>query len=97
MKDLSGTPVAIRWLIAGRVQGVGFRWFVSRRAGELGIGGWAKNLPDGRVEVVGVGDRDKLEDLDQSLRTGPTFARVRNVEKHDYPHEVVGFKSFNVR
>ena len=93
---MSSDPLAVRWLVSGRVQGVGFRWFVFRRAVELGIVGWAKNLADGRVEVLGVGNRDDLGCLDRSLRVGPRFAQVDNVEKYDCPHEVGGFKSFDI-
>ena len=94
---MSHEPSAIRWLITGRVQGVGFRWFVSHRAGELGIGGWARNLADGRVEVFGEGSRKSLDSLDRLLGVGPKFAVVENVEKYDCPHEVKGFKSFDIR
>jgi len=93
---VSTDRVAIRWLVSGRVQGVGFRWFVLRRAAELGIVGRAANLADGRVEVVGIGRREDLELLDRAVRTGPKFARVHSVEKCDYPHEVAGIKSFEI-
>ena len=88
--------LAVRWFISGRVQGVGFRWFVSRRAGELGIVGWARNLTDGRVEVLGEGTRESLDSLDRSLRVGPKWALVENVEKCDCPHELEGFNSFDI-
>jgi acylphosphatase len=94
---VSGDSAAIQWFISGRVQGVGFRWFVYEKAVALGIVGCARNLPDGRVEVVGVGKRHLLELLDDALNTGPRFARVDNVEKCDYPHEVDRFKSFSIR
>ena len=93
---MSSELCAVRWFISGRVQGVGFRWFVSRRAGELGVGGWARNLPDGRVEVFGAGSRENLDSLDRSLRVGPKFALVENVEKCDCPHEFERFKSFDI-
>ncbi len=88
---------AHRWLISGRVQGVGFRWFVLKRAEELGLKGWASNRTDGRVEVVASGDKEAMADLDGSLRTGPMFGRVVNVEKADIPHEVIDLNSFIVK
>ncbi|MFC1639582.1 acylphosphatase [Gemmatimonadota bacterium] len=94
---MSHESLAVRWFVSGRVQGVGFRWFVFHRAGELGIGGWARNLPDGRVEVYGEGSREDLESLDWYLKAGPKFALVENVEKCDCPHEVEGIKSFDIR
>jgi acylphosphatase len=70
---------------------------VYRRALELGICGWVRNLFDGRVEVLGAGTPAELEQLDRLLRTGPRFAYVENVEKSDCPHEVDSFKSFDIR
>jgi len=88
---------ASRWLISGRVQGVGFRWFVYRQAEQLGVRGWVRNLPDGRVEVVATGQVAALEELEQTLCQGPLLARVDHVEKEDYPHEMYAFKSFDLR
>lgn len=88
---------AARWLISGRVQGVGYRWFVLRRAEELGVGGWARNLPDGRVEVVASGPPEVLERLDAALRSGPRPAYVENVDKADIPHHTVGANGFYIR
>jgi len=94
---VNADKVAYRWLIAGRVQGVGFRWFVLRQANELGVTGWAKNLPDGRVEVLGVGTEDLLARFDGALKVGPRLAAVENVEKSDCPHEVQSHESFDIR
>lgn len=69
-----------RFLVSGRVQGVGFRAFVRRRARELGLAGWVKNLPDGRVEVEAVGAEEALGELEQVLRQGPPASRVQEVE-----------------
>lgn len=69
-----------RFLVSGRVQGVGFRAFVRRRARELGLVGWVKNLPDGRVEVEAVGPGAALAELEQVLRQGPPASRVTSVE-----------------
>ncbi len=69
------------WLVSGRVQGVGFRAFCVRAANSLGVDGWVRNLPDGRVEVVATGRPDDLARLADALRRGPGFARVEHVEE----------------
>ena len=74
---------AKRWFISGRVQGVGFRYFVQKRAAELGVAGWARNLDDGRVEVYAVGAPKKLSDLAAALHAGPAMSDVRTVEERD--------------
>ena len=74
---------AKRWLIGGRVQGVGFRDFVYRRATALGLAGWVQNLGDGRVEVYATGPATRLSDLAAALRIGPRMAEVRNVEERE--------------
>lgn len=74
---------AREWLISGRVQGVGFRWFVQRRADELGISGWVRNEDDGRVRVYAVGTHGQLNDLAGFLHVGPRGADVRGVEEHE--------------
>jgi acylphosphatase len=66
--------------VKGDVQGVGFRDFVQRSATSLGLAGWVRNLPDGTVECVAEGVRDRLEELVGRLRRGPTLARVLAVE-----------------
>lgn len=83
-------------MISGRVQGVGFRWFVYRQAERLGIRGWARNHPDGRVEVVGVGTSDAIREFEQALTRGPVLARVDQLERFDFPHEDSDFKSFDI-
>lgn len=88
---------ARRWLISGRVQGVGFRWFISRHAERLGISGGAENLPDGRVKVVARGPSEALEELDAALAKGPRLARVENVEKTEIPHDDVPSKGFTTK
>ena len=69
-----------RYLISGRVQGVGFRNFAQRTAQEIGVSGWARNLDDGRVEVQASGTSSQLDDFESRLRTGPRFADVRGFE-----------------
>jgi acylphosphatase len=86
-----------RWLISGMVQGVGFRYFVLNRARVLGVVGWVRNLPDGRVEVVGKGAREVLEVLQSALRDGPPHASVSDVEKTEISDDVDSLKFFEIR
>jgi acylphosphatase len=58
------------FLVKGRVQGVGFRWFVHREAAELGLRGWVRNTDDGAVEVLAAGEPDQLKDLMLALSKG---------------------------
>ncbi|HEV2358188.1 MAG TPA: acylphosphatase [bacterium] len=67
--------------VSGRVQGVGFREFTRRAARRLGVGGWVRNLPDGRVEVVADGERAVLEALVSAVRAGPPGAVVRDIQQ----------------
>ncbi len=76
-----GPVLARRFFVSGRVQGVGFRWFVERVATQLGISGYARNLEDGRVEVYAAGAPEKLNELNGYLWKGPRGAQVRNVEE----------------
>jgi acylphosphatase len=71
------------YFIRGRVQGVGFRYFVERMAAELSLTGYTRNLDDGRVEVYAVGSSENLVELTQRLWKGPRFADVRGVEEQD--------------
>jgi len=66
--------------ITGRVQGVGFRNSTRRKARELGVSGWVKNLADGSVEAVVAGEKDNVEDLISWANTGPRLANVNEVE-----------------
>ena len=74
--------MVLHFLIRGRVQGVGFRWFVHREASELELRGWVKNTEEGDVEVVAAGSADDLSELRSSLRRGPRGARVDNILEH---------------
>jgi acylphosphatase len=67
--------------VSGRVQGVGFRWFVARKARELHLAGWVKNRTDGKVEVAAAGDAPSLELLQAAVAAGPPGAEVEHVEK----------------
>ena len=87
-----------RFLVAGQVQGVGYRWFVARHARGLGLAGYARNLGDGRVEVVASGDESALNELEQLLRRGPANAQVSAVEREDQVHEAhLPTRSFDIR
>jgi acylphosphatase len=79
--------------VSGKVQGVFFRQGTDKKAKELGIFGWVKNLPDGRVEIALEGDRDKLEKMVKWARRGPYFAKVKNfvIDWENYASE---FKTF---
>jgi acylphosphatase len=72
--------VARRFVISGRVQGVGFRFFAERLASDEGLHGWVRNLPDGRVEISAEGDVDALDRFEHRVRSGPSGARVKWVE-----------------
>jgi acylphosphatase len=85
-----------RFVVRGRVQGVGFRWFVEREAQILGIAGWVRNDPDGSVEVLAIGTPEQLSGLRSSLEEGPRAARVDDVEESE-AEPVAGLNSFQVR
>ncbi len=71
------------FLVKGRVQGVGFRWFVHREAAELGLRGWVKNTDEGHVEIVAAGDAERLAELKIALYKGSRGSRVDAVLEHD--------------
>jgi acylphosphatase len=87
--------LARRFLVRGRVQGVGFRWFVEREAHILGIAGWVRNNPDSSVEVLAMGTRDQLAGLRSRLREGPRAARVDDVEESE-AKPVAGLTKFRI-
>ena len=86
-----------RWIIRGRVQGVGFRWFVMREAERLKLGGFARNLADGSVEVVSQGPDAALDTLEGHLRRGPSHVRVEGVERLQVSGELDMPRSFEIR
>jgi acylphosphatase len=75
--------MVIHFLIRGRVQGVGFRWFVHREAAELGLHGWVRNTDAGDVEVVASGGAEDLSDLRTQLHKGSRGSRVDAVIEHE--------------
>ena len=71
------------YLVKGRVQGVGFRWFVHREASAIGLRGWVRNTDDGHVEVVAAGEPEDLAELREALRKGSRGSRVDAVMEHE--------------
>jgi len=88
--------VARRFLISGRVQGVGFRFFAERAARREGLHGWVQNLDDGRVEASAEGEAEAMARFEGNLRHGPSGARVEQVEVEDAVPEG-RFTGFNIR
>jgi acylphosphatase len=84
-----------RYIVRGRVQGVGFRWFVEKEASEIGVVGWVRNNNDGSVEVLATGTNEQLSALHRCLREGPRASRVDEVEVFD-GNPVEGLKAFSI-
>jgi acylphosphatase len=88
--------VARRFVISGRVQGVGFRWFAQNAAVREGVAGWVVNLPDGRVEAFVQGDDDSVTRVERALRSGPPGSRIDDVQVID--EQAAGnLKAFHIR
>ena len=85
---------ARRWLVRGRVQGVGYRYFAQRAAESLGLAGYVRNLDDGRVEVYALGPEKKLAELAGMLHCGPRWAEVRGVDEQQAAVEE--YSSFHI-
>lgn len=95
MPNPSSPQQAIRAhvFITGSVQGVGYRYSTMDEAGRLGVKGWVRNVPDGRVEAVFEGSRNTVETLIRWCHQGPTAARVKDVEvEYEKPEGLLGFK-----
>lgn len=84
-----------RFVVTGRVQGVGFRWFVEREASTIGIVGWVRNNYDGSVEVLATGSREQLNALRRKLQEGPRASRVDDVDETE-ARPVEGLKTFRI-
>ena len=80
--------------VSGRVQGVAYRYFVERRAAEIPVTGWVRNLRDGRVEIVAEGEKIDLESFLRFLRQGPRMANVDDLDIvwEDYRGEYADFR-----
>lgn len=87
--------IARRYIVRGRVQGVGFRWFVDHEARQLGLSGWVRNNLDGTVEVLAIGSEQQHAALRDKLHRGPRAARVDEVR--EIPAEpVAGLDTFRI-
>jgi acylphosphatase len=86
---------ARRFVVRGRVQGVGFRWYVEREAHMLQIAGWVRNNHDGSVEVLAIGTRDQLLGLRSRLLEGPRAARVDDVQELE-AKAIPGLNTFRI-
>jgi acylphosphatase len=86
---------ANRYVVSGRVQGVGYRYFVLREAAALGVSGFVRNREDGSVEVVAEGGGEALDGLEARLREGPAFAEVAGVVREAIAER--GSSGFHVR
>ena len=87
--------IARRYIVRGRVQGVGFRWFVDHEARQLGLAGWVRNNFDGSVEVLAMGTEQQHTALYMKLRQGPRAARVDEVQQA--PAEpIAGLTTFRI-
>jgi acylphosphatase len=84
-----------RYLVKGRVQGVGFRYFALQEAQALGLAGFARNLADGGVEVLAEGPDEALAAFEARLKQGPAFAKVTAVERARAPER--GDEGFHIR
>jgi acylphosphatase len=87
----------IRFVVTGRVQGVGFRWFVRAEARPLGLNGWIRNRDDGAVEGEVEGRDDAIEALIPCLEVGPRSAIVTNVEISEISDELPSYNRFEIR
>lgn len=90
--------MVLHFLIRGRVQGVGFRWFVHREATELNLRGWVRNTESGDVEVLAAGDPEDLADLRTELYKGSRGSRVDKVVEHELDQsEAAGLNTFEIQ
>ncbi|GAB6189524.1 acylphosphatase [Marinitoga arctica] len=87
--------LAKRYKVYGRVQGVGFRWFVNKIAESLNLKGYVMNMPDGSVEIFAEGNEKDLESLKDFLINGNGFSQVENIEEEIVPIE--GYTHFYIK
>lgn len=87
---------AVRIIVSGLVQGVGFRYFIYREAKTLGLTGYAKNLPTGQVEIIASGEKGLIDELVKTTRVGPSHASVSDVQLEEIETPET-FKDFGMR
>lgn len=83
-------------LINGRVQGIGFRWWVQRETSKLELNGWVRNLDDGRVEAIAEGEKENITKLIESIKKGPILSKVESVNV-DWVKATGEFEKFGIR
>jgi len=85
------------YIVKGRVQGVGFRWYVLREASALGLRGWVRNTIEGHVEVLAAGNENQLRQLYASLERGSRGSRVDSIDQQERPEaEVKNLQAFEI-
>ncbi len=87
----------VRARVTGKVQGVGFRWFVTRAARSHQLGGWVRNLPDGTVQLEAEGSLDRIDEFLLTLRQGPPGSRVDAVLEDGWNPDEGGERGFEIR
>lgn len=85
MKNING-KVGAHILVSGRVQGVAFRYYARNIASQLGVSGWIKNLPDGKVELLVEGSKNSVEEMVEWCKRGSRMAEVEDIEVDWLPY-----------
>ncbi|MHB8301264.1 MAG: acylphosphatase [Acidobacteriaceae bacterium] len=95
---MTETPIHVhRYTVKGRVQGVGFRWYVLREASALGLRGWVRNTDAGHVELIAAGNAEQLQDLHVRLKSGSRGSRVDRIEQEERPAvEAANLQAFEI-
>jgi acylphosphatase len=88
---------AVRVVVRGRVQGVGFRWYAREQARRADVAGWVRNAPDGTVEIAASGDDESIEQFIEAIRRGPPGARVEGLECVAAEVPLAGDRPFSIR
>ena len=94
--ELSNMKARAHIFVSGRVQGVNYRWFASETADALNLTGWARNLPDSRVEAVFEGERENIEKAIVRCKQGPPASRVTDMDV-TWENHIEGFSDFEIR